>query len=68
VCGQGTGIGARRALCVVLGTTVEAGLDSLNTKLELLTRVAYGFHSLKPLIALAMLEDGDLWSDLSRLT
>lgn len=38
----------------------NARLESANNKLRLLTRMAYGFHSHKPLIALAMLKLGGL--------
>jgi transposase len=33
-------------------------IESTNTKIRLLTRVAFGFHGPKPLIALAMLALG----------
>lgn len=46
----------------------NARLESLNTKLKLLTRMAYGFHSHKPLVALAMLKYGGLCPPLPRLT
>lgn len=39
----------------------------VNTKLKLLTRLAYGFHSHKPLIALAMIKLGGLCSPLPKL-
>ncbi len=38
----------------------NARLESSNTKLKLLTRLAFGFHSHEPLIALAMLKLGGL--------
>ena len=38
----------------------NARLEGVNTKLKLLTRLAYGFHSHKPLIALAMMKLGGL--------
>lgn len=41
-------------------------LEGVNTKLKLLTRLAYGFHSHKPLIALAMMKLGGLGPDLPR--
>ena len=45
----------------------NARLESLNTKLELLTRTAYGFHFAEPLVALAMLEFGGPCPQLPRL-
>lgn len=44
----------------------NARLESTNTKLKLLTRLAYGFHSHAPLIALAMLKLGGLCPPLPR--
>lgn len=41
-------------------------LEGTNTKLKLLTRLAYGFHSHVPLIALAMLKLGGLCPALPR--
>jgi len=38
----------------------NARLEAANTKLRLLTRLAFGFHSPQPLIALAMLRLGGL--------
>ena len=38
----------------------NARVESVNTKIRLLTRVAFGFHSAKALIALAMLSLGGL--------
>lgn len=38
----------------------NARIEAANTKLRLLTRVAFGFHSHEPLIALAMLKLGGL--------
>ncbi len=38
----------------------NARLEAANTKLRLITRLAFGFHSHKPLIALAMLRLGGL--------
>lgn len=46
----------------------NARLEGVNTKLKLLTRLAYGFHSHKPLIALAMMKLGGLCPPLPRLT
>ena len=36
----------------------NARVEALNTRIRLLTRIAYGFHSPRPLIALAMLSQG----------
>ncbi len=36
----------------------NALVESVNTKIRLLTRIAFGFHSPRPLIALAMLSQG----------
>jgi transposase len=36
----------------------NALVESVNTKIRLLTRIAFGFHSAQPLIALAMLSQG----------
>jgi transposase len=44
----------------------NARLESSNTKLKLLTRLAFGFHSHAPLIALAMLKMGGLCPPLPR--
>lgn len=41
-------------------------LEGTNTKLKLLTRLAYGFHSHEPLIALAMLKLGRLCPPIPR--
>lgn len=38
----------------------NARVEAANTKLRLLTRLAFGFHSHEPLIALAMLKLGGL--------
>jgi len=54
--------------CALLYQLSNARLESLNTKLKLLTRMAYGFHTPRPLIALAMLKYGGLCPDLPRLT
>lgn len=45
----------------------NARLEGVNTKLKLLTRLAYGFHSHRPLIALAMIKLGGLCPPLPRL-
>ena len=42
-------------------------LEAMNTKLRLLTRLAFGFHSHRPLIALAMLKLGGLAPTLPTL-
>ena len=52
---------------VVFGLS-NARLESSNTKLKLLTRLAFGFHSHAPLIALAMLKMGGLCPPLPRAT
>lgn len=44
----------------------NARLEASNTKLKLLTRMAFGFHSHAPLIALAMLKLGGLCPPLPR--
>jgi transposase len=46
----------------------NARVESMNTKLKLLTRLALGFHSHRPLIALAMLRLGGLCPPLPRAT
>ena len=46
----------------------NARLEGINTKLKLLTRLAYGFHSHKPLIALAMMKLGGLCPPLPVLS
>jgi transposase len=47
------------AIDVALDTGLSQGLiESTNTKIRLLTRVAFGFHGYEPLIALAMLALG----------
>jgi transposase len=49
----------RQAIDVALDTGLSQGLiESTNTKIRLLTRVAFGFHGYQPLIALAMLALG----------
>jgi transposase len=49
----------REAIDVALDTGLSQGLiESTNTKIRLLTRVAFGFHGYEPLIALAMLALG----------
>jgi transposase len=49
----------RQAIDVALDTGLSQGLiESTNTKIRLLTRVAFGFHGYEPLIALAMLALG----------
>ena len=39
-------------------------IESANTKIRLITRIAFGFHGPKPLIALAMLSLGGYCPDL----
>ena len=53
--------------CALLFQLSNARLESLNTKLKLLTRTAYGFHSAEPLVALAMLKFGGLCPQLPSL-
>ena len=49
----------REAIDVALDTGLSQGLiESTNTKIRLLTRVAFGFHGHEPLVALAMLALG----------
>jgi transposase len=49
----------RRAIDAALDTGMSNGLvESVNTKIRLITRVAFGFHRPQPLIALAMLALG----------
>jgi transposase len=49
----------RAAIDVALDTGLSQGLvESTNTKIRLLTRIAFGFHGPEPLIALAMLALG----------
>jgi transposase len=49
----------RDAIDVALDTRLSQGLiESTNTKIRLLTRIAFGFHGYQPLIALAMLALG----------
>ena len=49
----------RPAIDAALDTGLSQGLvESTNTKIRLLTRVAFGFHGYQPLIALAMLALG----------
>ena len=42
----------------------NARVESLNNRLRLITRLAFGFHSPEPLIALAYLKLGGLCPDL----
>ncbi len=49
----------REAIDAALDTGLSQGLvESTNTKIRLLTRIAFGFHGYQPLIALAMLALG----------
>lgn len=52
--------------CALIYKLSNARLESSNTKLKLLTRMAFGFHSHAPLIALAMLKLGGLCPPLPR--
>jgi transposase len=46
----------REAIDAALDSGLSQGLiESTNTKIRLLTRIAFGFHGHEPLIALAML-------------
>jgi transposase len=49
-----------RIIAAVVHQLTNARVESLNTKLRLLTRRAFGFHSPEALIALAMLSHGGL--------
>ncbi len=49
----------RAAIDIALTTGLSQALvESTNTKIRLLTRIAFGFHGYQPLIALAMLALG----------
>jgi len=49
----------RAAIDIALDTGLSQGLvESTNTKIRLLTRIAFGFHGYKPLVALALLALG----------
>ena len=49
----------RPAIDAALDTGLSQGLvESTNTKIRLLTRIAFGFHGYQPLVALAMLALG----------
>jgi transposase len=51
----------RIAIDAALETGLSQGLvESSNTKIRLLTRIAFGFHGYQPLVALAMLALGSL--------
>lgn len=52
--------------CALVYGLSNARVESANTKLRLLTRLAFGFHSHAPLIALAMLRLGGLCPPLPR--
>ena len=58
----------RRHLPAIHATLEEgmsnARVESANTKIRLLTRIAFGFHGPEPLIALAMLSLGGYRPDL----
>lgn len=54
---------------VAIDNTLRHGLtnartESVNTRIRLLTRIAFGFHSARPLIAMVMLSLGGLCPDL----
>lgn len=54
-------------ICSALIQQLSNGrLESMNTKLKLLTRLAYGFHSHAPLVSLAMLKLGGLCPPLPK--
>lgn len=53
--------------CALTYGLSNARLEATSTKLSLLTRLAFGFHSHAPLIALAMLELGGLCPPLPKL-
>ena len=49
----------RHAIDAALNSGLSQGLvESTNTKIRLLTRIAFGFHGYQPLVALAMLALG----------
>jgi transposase len=49
----------RHAIDAALDSGLSQGLvESTNTKIRLLTRIAFGFHGYQPLVALAMLALG----------
>ena len=50
---------AREAIDAALDTGLSQGLvESTNTKIRVLTRIAFAFHGYQPLVALAMLALG----------
>jgi len=49
---------ANRVEATLIHGLSNARVEALNTRIRLLTRIAYGFHSPRPLIALAMLSQG----------
>ncbi len=53
--------------CALTYGLSNARLESAATKLKLLTRMAFGFHSHAPLVELAMLKLGGLCPPLPRL-
>jgi hypothetical protein len=53
--------------CALSYRLSNARLESTATKLKLLTRMAFGFHSHAPLVELAMLKLGGLCPPLPRL-
>jgi transposase len=52
--------------CALIHGLSNARVEAMNTKLRLLTRIAFGFHSHAPLVALAMLKLGGLCPPLPR--
>lgn len=48
----------RAGIAAALTHRLSNAVESINTKIRLITRVAFGFHSAKALIALAMLSLG----------
>jgi len=53
--------------CALVHELSNARVEGTNTKLRLLTRLAYGFHSHEPLVALAMVKLGGLCPPLPQL-
>lgn len=54
--------------CALIQGLSNARVEAMNTKLRLLTRMAFGFHSHEPLVALAMLKLGGMCPPLPRAT
>jgi len=53
--------------CALAHELSNARVEGVNTKLRLLTRLAYGFHSHAPLVALAMVKLGGMCPPLPQL-